>query len=134
MSSYDVDMRRAAFRHFEAGELLAGSKRTDVAGYLFGIAAECALKQMMRNSGMRPLPISQRREDPYYAHFELLKTMLRDRASGRLATEIRRYAESSSFMQQWDVSMRYSDGKSIEPKLIERWRSDARDILGAMDS
>lgn len=66
-------MRRAAFRHLQAAEMLANTDRRDVAGYLFGIAAECALKHMMASSGMRPLPESQRRDDPFYAHFEELK-------------------------------------------------------------
>src|SRR3954454_10879085 len=101
--SYDSDMRAAAHRHLEAGEHLNSTNRKDVAGYLFGLAAECALKRMMLASGMRPLPDIERREDAFYAHFEVLKGRLRDQASGRLATELRRYAESTSFMQFWDT-------------------------------
>lgn len=134
MAKYPTDMRRAAYRHLEAGEVLYGTKRNDVAGYLFGIAAECGLKFMMQNSGMRPLPDADRRDDPYYAHFEELKTMLRNTVSGRLATELLRYAERSSFMQRWDVTMRYSHGGDIQSSWIDRWRIDAKDVIGAMDS
>lgn len=126
-------MASAARRHLEAGEQLNGTARKDVAGYLFGIAAECALKQMMLNSGMRPKPREQRREDPFFAHFEELRTMVRDNASGRLHTELRRYAENSGFLQYWDVAMRYSDGRAIRTTWIDRWHNDARDIMGAMD-
>jgi hypothetical protein len=83
--SYAHDFRKAAHRHLDAGERLNETARADVAGYLFGIAAECALKHLMLTSGMRPLPIESRREDPFYAHFEELKAILRDSASGRLA-------------------------------------------------
>lgn len=131
--SYKTNMRAAAFRHLEAGEHLKSTKRKDVAGYLFGLAAECALKHMMRASGMRPLPDSERRRDPFFAHFEELKTLLRDAAGGRLATELRRYAESSSFLQHWDVSMRYSDGRTVREVWIERWHKNAKDIVSAID-
>lgn len=60
--------------------------------------------------------------------------MLRDTASGRLSAELRRYAEKSSFMQRWDVSMRYSHGREIRPEWVKGWHEDAKDIIGAMDS
>jgi hypothetical protein len=131
---YSQDLRAAAFRHLDAATKLNGLDRKDVGGYLLGIAAECALKQMMITSGMRPLSEENRRDDPFYAHFEGLKTMLRDNAFGRLATELRRYAEKTSFMQFWDTSMRYSYGKDIKPEWIERWHKDAKDVVGAMDN
>ena len=78
---------------------------------------------------MRPLPGSSRSE----AHFEALKTLLRDRVSGRLATELRRYAENPAFMQHWDVSMRYSDGLDAKPAWIDRWHRDAKHAIDAMN-
>lgn len=126
-------MASSARRHLEAGEQLKATARKDVAGYLFGIAAECALKQMMLNSGMRPKERAHRRQDPFFAHFEELKAMVRDHAHGRLHTELRRYAENGRFLQHWDVTMRYSDGRDIRPAWIDRWHEDARDIMGAMD-
>ena len=132
--SYGSDMRAAAYRHLEAGEHLSPTNRKDVAGYLFGIAAECALKQMMRASGMHPLSESDRWNDPFYAHFEELKRMLRDRVYGRLATELRRYAENTAFMQHWDITMRYSDGKDVKPAWVDRWHRDAKDVIGVMDT
>jgi len=130
---FSQDMRAAAYRHLQAGEHLTGTHRKDVAGYLFGIAAECALKNMMAASGMRRLSETERRDDPFYAHLENLKGMLRDTASGRLATDLRRYAENTSFMQHWDVSMRYSDGKEVRSQWVDRWQRDATDVIGAMD-
>jgi hypothetical protein len=132
--TYAHDMRAAAYRHLQAGEHLRSTDRKDVAGYLFGIAAECALKQMMLASGMRPRREEERRNDPFYAHFEALKSMLRDSAYGRLINELRRYAESSTFMQHWDISMRYSHGKDVRSDWVDRWYSDAKDVTGAMDN
>lgn len=134
MGNYQQDMRKAAFRHLEAAEALFETNRRDVAGYLYGLAAECALKHLMQLSGMRPLPEDQRRDDPFFAHFEGLKTLLRNTAFGRRSGELRRYAERTSFMQQWDVSMRYSHGRDVKSEWVSRWRADANDIVKAMDS
>lgn len=133
VGNYKQDMRSAAYRHFEAAEILFATNRKDVAGYLFGLAAECALKQIMIVSGMRPLPEGERRGDPFFAHFEALKTLLRDTAFGRRAGELRRFAESASFMQEWDVTMRYSHGKDIQAERVSRWRDDAKGVVAAMD-
>ncbi|MBI1208449.1 MAG: hypothetical protein GC191_14330 [Azospirillum sp.] len=128
-------MRAAAHRHFEAAEhLFDNTYRRDVAGYLFGIAAECALKQMMLASGMHQMPETERRADPFYAHFEELKSLLRDKVSGRLAADLRRYAENSAFMQYWDASMRYSHGKDVNSRWIDCWRQNAKDAIGTMDT
>ncbi|QQO32677.1 HEPN domain-containing protein [Bradyrhizobium diazoefficiens] len=133
MGAYAQDLRRAAFRHLEAAEILSGTNRKDVAGYLYGMAAECALKYLMTLSGMRPLPADQRRNDPFYAHFEELKTLLRNAPLGRRSGELRKYAERSSFMQRWDVTMRYSHGRDILSEWVDRWRTDAKEVVGAMD-
>ena len=130
---YENCMRTAANRHYEAAEDLMKTNRKDVAGYLYGLAAECAIKQAMLTSGMRTLPLAQRKDDPFYAHFESLKTLLRDNAHGRLKEKLRRIAESSSFMQYWDVTMRYSDGKTISLPMVQKWRDQALLALAMMD-
>jgi hypothetical protein len=107
--TYDRDMRATAYRHLEAAvHLYNATDRKDVAGYLFGIAAECALKQIMLDSGMRPLAADKRRDDPFYVHFEDLKTLLRDTSEGRRRSDLITLANDSSFMQNWDITMRYS--------------------------
>lgn len=76
---YTQNLRNAADRHFTAAKVLhqhssGGSQPgcKTVAGYLFGIAGELAIKELMRDSGMRPLPAEDRRDDPFYAHFPAL--------------------------------------------------------------
>ncbi len=41
---YPRDFPASARRHLVAADRLIGTDRTDVAGYLYGWAAECALK------------------------------------------------------------------------------------------
>ncbi len=132
---YANDMRRTAYRHLEAADhLYKFTNRQDVAGYLYGIAAECALKQMMRDSGMCPLSEEKRSDDPFYAHFEVLKSILRDTSEGRRKGELIAFSSDTSFMQHWDITMRYSHGKDIDPRWIKKWAQDARRIIDEMDA
>jgi hypothetical protein len=135
--AYSQDLRNAAQRHFHAAERLndpdARPSTLAVAGYLYGVAGECALKQIMRESGMRPLPPEQRRDDPYYAHFPVLKTILRDTVVGRRAGELRAFAEDPGLMNEWDTDMRYAPGRDIPADRVERWRGHAHKLVNAME-
>jgi hypothetical protein len=123
--SYRTDYQQSARRHLEAADHLGSppSRRRDVAGSLYGVSAELAVKQMMRNSNMRPLPIANRRDDPFYAHFPELKTLLRDRAAGRRQGELRRIADNSRLMQCWDTAMRYAPATDIQQGWVDLWAS-----------
>ena len=99
----------------------------------YGVAAECALKQIMRESGIRPLPPEQRRDDPYYAHFPTLKTMLCDNIHGRRQGELRGYAEDDNLMSEWDTDMRYAPGREITERRVDRWREHASRLVHAME-
>ena len=127
-SRYNIRMRDAAFRHNEAAEALLPNRK-DVAGYLFGLAAECAMKQLMIALGVPGVKEPRGPTNPYFAHFISLKTILRDDEHARRHTDIRKFTERASFMQDWDIAMRYSDGKAITQTLLDRWRQDAKDIL-----
>lgn len=131
---YSQSYLESARRHRDAADTLDSVKdRRDVAGYLYGIAAECALKELMRRSGMRPLAESERREDPFYAHFPDLKTLLAAQVKGRHGGLLRKYAEDSAFMNEWDTDMRYAPRKDLPPHLVERWKMHARRVLADMD-
>jgi len=130
--TYTPNMQAAARRHLEAADLLTGSVRYDVAGYLYGIAAECAVKAMMLEAGLRPLSDDQRRDDPFYAHFPGLKTLLQDAQLGRNGNALLRCVRDSSFMQYWDTDMRYSKGGDIKKKWTEDWKRQARDVVASI--
>lgn len=130
--SYSQALAASARRHLNAALRLDDTDRRDVAGYLFGVSAECALKEIMRGSGMRPLPPEKRRDDPFYAHFPVLKTMLRDTASGRRSGELRRYAADEQFMQHWDTDMRYAPSGDVLLVWVDRWREQAKKIVDTM--
>ena len=130
--AFAINMAAAARRHLEAADSLASGRRRDVAGYLYGIAAECAVKAMMIEAGMRPLSESRSREDPFFAHFPGLRSILRDRLKGRIGTPLARFIQDDNFLNNWATRMRYSDGKDIDARWISAWASQAKDAVGSI--
>lgn len=104
-----------------------------VAGYLYGLAGELAVKALMRNSGMAPLPPQERRDDPYYAHFPELKTQLRNTAQGRRSGELLAIANSNHF-QNWSTDMRYAPTAEVQHGWIEAWKASAHSLVETMDA
>lgn len=133
--AYVRDLVDAAHRHMEAADCLhTGAppcRRRDIAGYLYGIAAECALKEIMHRSHRWRDP--ERDDSPFFAHFPELKTLVRDSAQGRHAAVLRRFAEDDSFMNEWHIAMRYASRAGIADRQVERWRSHAKDVIAAME-
>jgi hypothetical protein len=137
--AYSQDMRVAARRHLRAAIVLhdhaapgAQPGCLAVAGYLFGIAGELAVKQLMSDSGIRPLSPTNRRDDPFYAHFPVLKTMLMT-APGRRAGELRQVSENPQLFQNWDTTMRYAPTTEIEAGRVTAWRISAEELIRKMD-
>ena len=77
--------------------------------------------------------MSDRRQDPFYAHFPELKTLLRDTASGRRSADLRRFAEDSALMNEWHVEMRYAPRKEIPSAQVASWREHAHKLVNAME-
>src|ERR1017187_10385274 len=116
--AYSQDFRKSALRHLKAAQVLHGRVGSGdqpgcqaVAGYLFGLAGELAVKEIMRNSGIKPA--ANRRDDPFFAHFPALKTML-STAEGLRSGELRKVSEDTSLFQHWDTDMRYAPTKDID--------------------
>src|ERR1700722_3580598 len=130
--TFAIDMPRAARRHLEAADQLSRTRRRDVAGYLYGLAAECAVKAMMRDAGIRMPTDLARRENPLYAHFPELQTLLRDALRGRRGTPLLSFIQSDAFMNNWDTRMRYSHGRDINDQWISTWANQARQVVAAI--
>jgi hypothetical protein len=131
--AYRQDLSNSARRHLEAATKLdepGSPRRRDIAGYLYGLAAECALKELMRQSGMQPLP--DRRKDPFYLHFPELKTFLRDQASGRYHGRLYKHATNSALMREWDIAMRYAPSADVFSKPIDEWAEQAKNLVQEM--
>ena len=127
--AYEPDMPAAAHRHLDAGNKLIDPKngRRDVAGYLFGLAAECAVKAMASR-----IP-ETRREDVLYAHFPTLRTLVRDALKGRRSSPLRSLMAHDSFMTEWEIDVRYARGSDVTTKKVEDWQAQAKRAVVLMD-
>lgn len=137
--AFTQNVKKSAGRHFRAAQILYQQTGPGeqpgcaaVAGYLFGIAGELAVKELMRSSGMVPLPEAHRRDDPFFAHFPALKTMLATAAVGRRAGELRKLSEDPRLFQNWDVAMRYAPTTDIDTTWVKAWKASAEDLLNRM--
>ncbi|MEW5966545.1 MAG: hypothetical protein AB1720_06040 [Pseudomonadota bacterium] len=104
-----------------------------VAGYLYGLTGELAVKQIMLLSGMRPLANDQRRNDPYYKHFPELKTFLLDTAFGRRAGELLQMARNPQIFKEWNTDMRYAPTHEVPADRVDGWQQDARKLILQME-
>ena len=139
--SYRQDLSNSAKRHLRAADelhgLTSGGSQPGcgaVAGYLFGVSGELAVKAIMQDSGMVPLAAERRRDDPFYVHFPELKSRLRDAVKGRRSGELRKLAETSSLFQNWDTDMRYAPTDDVKISWVEAWRISAHNLVNQMDS
>lgn len=137
---YSHDYQNSARRHLRAAETLyaletAGAQpgAKAVAGYLYGLAGELAVKHMMTQSGMRPLADAERRNDPFYKHFPELKTFLLTTVTGRRSGELLRMARTAQIFQEWSTDMRYAHTQEIPAHRVGRWQEDAKKLIGQME-
>lgn len=124
--AYNIDLESSAKRHFEDGRKLEDHKRYDNAGYHYGFAAECAVKQCLRNAKVRD------DEDAIWAHFPALKSLALLALTERRGAGLRKMLSRPSFMQSWDVRMRYSGNGSVAMPEVTKWRQDADEALGLL--
>lgn len=131
---YPPDMPAAARRHLSAADALnSPNGRYDVAGYLYGIAAECAVKAMMLDTRLWPDPDpANRAGSPYFEHFPHLRTMLRDALEGRRGIPLLQIVADDAFMSNWSTNMRYAKGSRVNPAWVAAWAKQAKDAVGAI--
>lgn len=138
--AYSHNYQISARRHLKAAEVLyalnsggtqPGAKA--VAGYLYGLTGELAVKQIMHQSGMRPLANDQRRNDPYYKHFPELKSFLLDTATGRRSGELLQMARNTQIFKEWNTDMRYAPTLEIPSVRVDGWQQDAKKLIEQME-
>jgi hypothetical protein len=130
--AFAIDLPAAARRHLVAADALAKGGHHGVAGYLYGLAAECAVKALMREAGLLPHPSASRRDNPFFAHFPELHTMLRDKLQRRRGTPLYFLIQNDAFMNHWSTRMRYSHGRDIRKSWIDQWATEAREAVACM--
>lgn len=137
---YSQDPADSARRHLSAAISLHNDNEPGtrpgnraVAGYLFGLAGELALKKMMLDSGMRPRTDAQKSDDPFFAHFPTLLTLLRNSAKGRRQGDLVKHAANPKLFHDWGTGMRYAPTQDIRDEWTNDWRSHAEALVQAMN-
>lgn len=129
MSQFTPNMTKAAHRNWDAAERLNTAKASDrtTAGYLYGIAAECAIKALYREYHWT----TDSKDGPVFAHFPQLKSKLRDAISGRGASQLTRFTDPK-YMEGWAIDIRYSDSTLPDAATLELWRTHAEEARAAL--
>jgi hypothetical protein len=127
--SRPVDLSAAARRHRRCAQALATLKTPEPAeaGYLYGFAAECAVKAI--TEGIPCL----RRDDIFYAHFPDLRRLVIDHARGRGTESLVRLMEAGhGFMGGWSTRMRYEGNQPADGH--DKWPGDAQAAIRLMEA
>lgn len=124
--AYTHNMEQAATRHYNDGKKLLDANRFDNAGYHFGFAAECATKFLLLRSGVRA------DDEAIWAHFQALRSLALIAVNGRGDTSLLKILSRASFMQEWDIKMRYSNNGEISQDRAKKWCADADEVLGLL--
>ena len=129
---FTQDMEAAALRHGDAAQQLDRANARAEAAYLFGLAAECAVKAMML---ALHVPVGGTQPDPYYAHFPSFKTAVAPHMQRRGASVLARFV-TDTFLSEWNIAIRYAASSSIvssrSDARYERWKRDAESALSAL--
>lgn len=91
------------------------------------------MKQMMTQSGMRPLAADKRRDDPFYKHFPELRTFLLTTATGRRSGQLVTMARTAQVFQEWSTDMRYAPTQEIPVSRVDGWQKDAKKLIDQME-
>lgn len=124
--AYVTDMRAAGRRHYADGVKLFEDRRFDNAGYHFGFAAECAVKQRLLDCGV------QHEDDAVWKHWPSLRALALLAIRSRSAADLRRVLIAPNFMAEWDVTMRYAGNAAIDEPRAKRWKDHANQALGLL--
>ncbi len=124
--AYTADMVAAAERLSAAANQLAKQSDTKgVAAYLFGLAAECALKAIAAKLNLSP-------GDIQWMHLPDLRHALRRALQGRRAVPLKRLVDSDSFLNEWAIGIRYARNSELRDKPLDRWRDQAAKAITLM--
>lgn len=133
----------AAYRHFEAAELLDANSMRDDAAYHLGVSGENAIKYAMQAAGLEAHwdgSNIRKNNQPMRGHWGTLQAKIdseRDNinliATGRRSASLRSLVNSGPIQQflGWGIDIRYADSGLVPVSDADhtRWHSDAQNFL-----
>lgn len=127
-----VDFGDAHKRHIDDAERLWDAARYPNADHLFGLAAECGLKALMLQLGMKPdsrgVPPAKDRLHINQLTSRYLSYMRGPQARNK-CYQLPWNATTDPFVD-WDVSQRYEQSSSFQPSVVGKHRDGARRVAG----
>ena len=119
------DYADAAVRHYRDAENLAERGRFDNAGYLIGYAAECAMKQKLRDLHSDP-------NRDFDGHHPGPQRQIRMFLEGRgLSGPWLSLVRNRSLFRGWSPDIRYASNGQINAGKYDGWKADAERVLSA---
>jgi HEPN domain-containing protein len=115
----------AALRHYVDARNLANSGRYDDAGYLIGLAAECALKHAAQG-------FTVPKNSEIDGYLPQVKRIIRGLLDGRnVRGPLLAIANRREFFEHWHINNRYEANGHIDRVIYEEWMKSAEVALSA---
>jgi hypothetical protein len=129
-----VDFRDSSERHWDDSGTLFTNNKLANADHLLGMAAECAMKAVMRSLGMT-LSLAGRPEEPYAVHINLLWDEFITFAHGRGGAH---YADMLSGnpnpFSDWHVNQRYNHRAQFSEPIVKNHHQAAKEIMQVLQA
>ena len=113
----------SALRHSADADRLAAHSQFDSAGYLIGYAVECAIKQTI----IATRPAAQ----APHVHLPELVERAKKALQGRQPLSMSKVLCMPTFMQGWEIGLRYAQNGAVAVDQFQRWRADANRAMAA---
>ena len=123
----NADFFNAYHRHLNDADLLFCGQRWANADLLYGYAAECGLKSLMRNFGMPVDPKGHPNQQEHRQHINALWGEYEALRSGHPSSVKYALAAHNPFAG-WHVSNRYAADSQFQQNLVEPHQAAARKI------
>jgi hypothetical protein len=127
-----TDYHDAAKRHMADAETLKENSWAN-ADHLFGVAAECGLKQVMVSLGMAIHPDGNPKDWGHKVHMPYLWPAFQSFAQGRLACRYLQPLSPDNLFYRWSIEQRYANRASITQSLADDHHTAAKQCMAAME-
>jgi hypothetical protein len=120
------DYADAAERHFDDAKLLHTQvpSRLANASHLYGFAAECALKSMIRKTAPNAAFYGQK------GHFPLLLTEFQNHSiANNNADLVRSVKQAAIGLDKWSINQRYNEQSTFVAQIVDAEAVSAQELL-----
>jgi hypothetical protein len=118
------DFHNSAHRHYRCGDILCDRSEHAEADHLYGLAAECALKRILEQAGLR-----KNDGKDLKVHVNKLWSETISRLADQKYTLLISYLSQGNKFSDWDISRRYHPDKTITEDVMSKHKLSANVIF-----